>query len=207
MTRQTRVLGALIVGLAAAQPAVAQEKAVRLSVRGGGFNGLSSLNEGETADFKKVGYSVGGGVGVDVHRNVGLRGDFTFARNELQEGDADSGLDLNRFFYDAALQFQIPTESGWEPYLFVGAGAVTLHPVGTTESDETKPAGTAGLGVSYRIPGSNLGIVLEGKGFVYNLSEMSGELAGFDKTQFDVTWNAGFSYRFPFGSRAARVSR
>ncbi len=209
---KTRVLGALILGLATAtvvvRPAAAQEKAVHLSVRGGGFNGLSSLNEGGTADFKKVGYDVGGGVGVDLHRYVALRGDFTFARNELQLNDAATGSDLNRFFYDAAVQLQYPTASGWTPYLFVGGGAVTLHPVGTSDGDKTKGAGTGGIGVSYAIPGSNFGLSVEGKGWVYKLSELNGDLSSFDRTQVDVTWNAGITYRLPFGSSSmGRVSR
>jgi len=136
---QTRVLGALMLGLtagvAAVRPVSAQDRAVHLAVRGGGFNGLSSLN------------------------------------------DAGTGSDLNRFFYDGALQLQYPGESGWEPYVFVGAGAVTLHPVGTSDSDD-------------------------------KLSELSGNLSSFDKTQVDVTWNAGFTYRIPFGaSSVARVAR
>ncbi len=213
MSWHRRVLGALgfalalVLGLGLAQPASAQERAVAVTIRGGGFNGLSSLNDGGTADFKQVGYNVGGTVGVGLHEYVGLRGDFTLARNELQQNDIDTGSELNRFFYDAALQVQYPSASGWTPYAFVGAGAVTLHPVGTSDSDKTKAAGTAGLGVNYALPGSNLGIMVEGKGWVYEISELSGDLASFDKTQFDVTWSAGLSYRIPFGSRATRASR
>jgi hypothetical protein len=202
-----RALGALLIGVVVTQPTMAQEKAFGISVRGGGFNGLTNLNESGTADFKQVGYNVGGGLGVDLHRFVGLRGDFTFARNELQLNDENSGSELNRFFYDAAVQVQYPTSGGWQPYAFVGAGAVTLHQVGSTDNDKTKPAGTAGLGVNYAIPGSNLGIVVEGKGWLYEISELNGDLASYDKTQFDVTWSAGISYRIPFGAGAARASR
>lgn len=204
MSWQTGVVGGLALSLVLAGPASAQDRAVKLSVRSGGFNGLSSLNEPGTADFKQVGYNVGGTLGVDLHRYIGLRGDFTFARNELQENDVETGLELSRFFYDAAVQVQYPTSSGLQPYAFVGAGAVTLHPVGTSDSDKTKPAGTAGLGVNYAIPGSNLGILIEGKGWLYEMSELGGELASYDRTQFDVTWSAGLSYRIPFGSSATR---
>jgi opacity protein-like surface antigen len=138
---------------------------------------------------------------------VALRGDFTFARNELQLNEVATGSDLNRFFYDASVQLQYPTTSGLTPYIFAGAGAVTLHPVGTTDIDKTKAAGTAGLGVNYAIPGSNLGILVEGKGWVYDLSELGGSFNSYDKTQFDVTWSAGFSYRVPFGSNATKANR
>lgn len=204
MSWRKRALGALVVGVALVQPISAQEKAVGISIRGGGFNALTSLNESGTADFKKTGYNVGGALGVDLHKYVGLRGDFTFARNELQQNDVETGSELSRFFYDAAVQVQYPSGSGLQPYLFVGAGAVTLHPVGSTDSNKTKAAGTAGLGVNYAIPGSNVGVLVEGKGWVYDISELSGNLASFDKTQFDVTWSAGLSYRIPFGSSAER---
>ena len=207
MSWQTRALGALVLTLSLVQPGSAQDKAVGISVRGGGFNGLSSLNEAGSADFNKTGYNVGGGLGVDLHKYVALRGDFAFARNELQENDVETGLDLNRFFYDAAIQLQYPTASGVLPYVFAGAGAVTLHPVGTSDVDKTKATGTAGVGVSYAIPGTNLGIVAEGKGWVYKLSELTGDLASYDRTQFDVTWSAGFTYRIPFGSNVLGANR
>lgn len=207
MSRQARILGALMIGLVVAQPAAAQEKAVSVTVRGGGFNGLANLNDGGTADFKKVGYNVGGGVGVELHRYIALRGDVAFARNELQQNSLETGSELSRLFYDGGVQLQYPTASGWQPHLYVGAGAVTLHPVGTSDNDKTTFAGTGGLGLGYTIPGSNFGFLVEGKGWVYELNELGGSLASFDKTQFDVTWSAGFTYRIPFGSSAARVSR
>lgn len=201
------ILGVVVAGLVVVQPVSAQERGVGLTVRGGGFNGLSSLNDAGTADFKRVGYNVGGGVGVDLHRHVGVRGDFTFARNELEQGGARAGTELSRFFYDVAVQVQLPVRSGWMPYAFIGAGGVTLHPVGVSDGDETTLAGTGGLGVSYAIPGSNVGLVVEGKGWVYELSELGGALSTYDRTQADVTWSAGVTYRIPFRSVGARASR
>lgn len=200
-------LGALLVGLALVEPVSAQQRAVGIAVRGGGFNALTSLNEPSTADFKQVGYSVGATLDVDLHQYLALRGDFTFARNELRQNDLDTGSELSRFFYDGGLQLQYPTASGWEPYLSVGAGAVTLHPVGTSDSDQTKAAGTVGLGLNYAIPGSDVGIIVGGKGWLYELSDLNGQLASFERTQFEVTWSAGLSYRIPFGSSAALADR
>ena len=201
MTRHRRVLGALALAFAVIQPLGAQEKAVGFAVRGGGFNALTNLNEAGTADFKQPGYSVGGTVSVDLHRYVGVRGDFTYARNELRLNELDTGSELDRFFYDAGLQLQYPTASGWTPYAFVGAGAVTLHAVGTSDNDKTKPAGTVGLGLNYTFPGTNFGIMAEGKGWLYELSELNGPLTTFDRTQFEVTWSAGLAYRVPFAGR------
>jgi hypothetical protein len=189
-----------VLALALIHPLGAQQKTVALAVRGGGFNGLTELNEAGTADFKQVGYNVGGTLGVDLHRYVALRGDFTFARNELQVNSLETGTELDRFFYDAGVQLQYPTASGWTPYAFVGAGAVTLHPVASSDNDKTTAAGTVGLGLSYTLPGTNLGVVAEGKGWLYELSELNGSLTGFERTQFDVTWSAGLAYRVPFGT-------
>ena len=189
----------VVLGVLLSQPVEAQQKAVGITIRGGGFNALTSLNEPGTADFKDVGYNLGGTIGVDLNRYLGLRGDFTFARNELVVDDAATGAELSRFFYDAAVQVQYPTESGWTPYAFIGAGAVTLDPPGSEDS-KTKLAGTTGLGLSYVIPGTNLGLGVEGKGWLYDFAELNGTLAGYDRTQFELTWSAGLSYRIPLGS-------
>jgi outer membrane protein with beta-barrel domain len=173
-------------------------KPERLFARGGGYNGLSNLDDAGTSDFKKVGFNVGGGVGVQVHRYVSVRGELTFARNELRDNQLATGTKLNRFFYDAALQLQYPTASGLEPYLFAGGGAVTLHEVGTSGQNKTKAAGTFGLGFNYRIPNSQFGLFAEGKSWLYKLDGMQGALAGVDKTQYDIAWSGGVSYKLPF---------
>jgi outer membrane protein with beta-barrel domain len=198
MSSTRRLFGALVFALAAATPVVAQDRAVFLFARGGGYNGLSNLTDAGTSDFKKVGFDVGGGVGVQLHRNVSVRGDLTFARNELRDNQVATGTKLNRFFYDAALQLQYPTASGLEPYLFAGGGAVTLHEVGTSGQNKTKAAGTFGLGFNYRIPNTQLGLFAEGKSWLYKLSGMQGTLAGVNKTQYDIAWNGGLSYKLPF---------
>jgi opacity protein-like surface antigen len=203
-TVSKQILAALIAGLSLAQPISGQDRAVSIAVRGGGFNSVTDLNEAGTADFKKTGYSANATIGVDLHRYVAVRGDVGFARNELQQNGFETGRDLARLFYDAAVQVQYDAASGFKPYAFVGAGGVTLHPVGSTDSDKSKFAGTAGLGLSYTLPGCNVGLLVEGKGWLYELSELNGPLSSFDNTQFDVTWSAGLSYRIPFASSAAR---
>lgn len=127
-----------------AAPAAAQG-GVSVFARGGGFNALTDFDEAGTGDFRKVGYTIGGGVGWHPHRYVTLRGDFTFARNEFRLAQVATGPDVNRFFYDAAVQLQYPTRLGLEPYVFAGGGAVTLHEVGGDGDDRTRAAGTFGL--------------------------------------------------------------
>jgi hypothetical protein len=147
---------------------------------------------------------VGASLGVDLNPYVGLRGNFAFARNELRQNSLDTGTEMNRFFYDGGIQVQYPTANGWTPYLFVGGGAVTLDPVGDGFLAKTKPAGTGALGVNYTFPGTNFGVTAEGKGWLYDLSELNGNLAGFDRTQLEVTWSAGLTYRIPFNDAAGR---
>jgi opacity protein-like surface antigen len=204
MSVQRWVVGALLMGSVLTQEVSAQNKAVGFAVRGGVFNGVTDLDEAGTADFKKTGYNAGVGINFELTKHFAIRGDVDLARNELQINDAETGLDMSRLFYDASLQFQYPINN-FKPYLFVGAGAVRLHPVGTEDSDKTKFAGTAGLGVNYTIPGTGLGLGVEGKSWLYDLPDLDDE--DFDKTQFEASWNATISYRIPLGAQVVRASR
>jgi len=190
--------GMVVVALALAGPAAAQDRAVNLFVRSGGYSALTDLNDAGTADFNKVGLNVGGGVSVDLNRYVSLRGDFTFGRNELRLEDADTGDELDRFFYDASLQLRYPFDGGLTPYLFVGAGGVTVDPVGVDEDSQTEAAATWGLGVGYTFPASGLGVFVEGRGWAFGMKKLDGMLVSYDKTQAEVAYSAGLSYRLPF---------
>lgn len=207
MSVQKWVVGLLVAGsmLTQAQVASAQDRAVGFAVRGGVFNGVTDLDDAGTADFKKSGYNAGVGVSLELAKYFALRADANLARNELQINDVETGQDMARVFYDAALQFQYPINN-FKPYLFVGAGAVRLHPVGTDDMDETKFAGTAGLGATYTIPGTQLGLGVEGKSWLYEFPEFEGD-EEFNKTQFEASWNATISYRIPLGARVVRASR
>ena len=198
MSFRRTALGALVIALAAGagQSAAAQDRGITVFARGGGYNALTDLNDAGTSDFKKVGYSLGGGVAVQASRYLSFRGDFNFARNELRTNAVATGDRFNRFFYDAAVQLQYPVASGLEPYAFAGGGAVTVHEVGTSGQNKTRGAGTFGLGLNFRLPNSPVGFFLESKSWLYRLENMSGGLAGFDKTQFELAWSGGLSYRF-----------
>jgi len=198
MSYARSILGGLIVALALVRPVSAQDHAVNVFARSGGFNALTKLNDAGTVDLKKVGYNIGGGVGVQVQRYVTLRGDFTYGQNELRTGGLTTGPKLNRFFYDGAVQLQYPTASGFEPYVFAGGGAVTIHQIGTTGQDETKGTGTFGVGVNYTVPRTGFGLFAEGKSWLYKPSSTSGALSGVDNVQYEVAWTGGVSYRFPF---------
>jgi opacity protein-like surface antigen len=198
-SRHLLVAAAVLVALAVVPPAQAQEDrgdgpALVLYGSGGGFNALAHLDPAETTNFK-TGFNVGAGLAYQVNRYVALRGNFTFARAEAQSDLGTltiAGTKFNRFLYDADLQLRYPLEGGAAPYIFAGGGAITVrHDVTPEEPDFTKGAGKFGLGISYQIPGSNVGIYAEGTTWVYKWDRY-----GFDRTQFDTTWSGGLSYRF-----------
>ena len=191
------VLLAVAAALLIAAPAAGQDRAVTFFARGGGYNGLTDLNDAGDADLKKVGYTVGGGIAVQLHRYISVRGDLSFGRNELQLDGTETDDELSRLAYTAAVQLQYPTAAGLEPYAFAGAGGITLHEVGTDEN-RTKPAGTFGVGLAYSIPRTPLALFVEGQGWVYKLDGLNGPLSDYDKTQLDSGWSGGISYRLPF---------
>ncbi len=198
MSFTKNVAGALALSAVLAAPALAQNHAVWFAAKTGGFNAVTNLDAAGTTDFKRVGYHLGAAVGVGVQRYIALRTDFSFARNQLRSASVPTGDRLNRFFYDAAVQLQCPTSVGVEPYVFAGGGAVTLHEVGTSGQNKTKATGTVGLGASYTIPRTGVGVFAEGQGWIYKAKDLGGFLTGYDKTQVEIEWGGGVSYRLPF---------
>jgi opacity protein-like surface antigen len=191
--------GAALLALTAAPQVRAQDNnsdgpAIVLYGAGGGFSSLAHLDSADTTNFK-TGFNVGGGVGYQFSKYVALRGNFTFARAEAQSNVSSiaiTGTKFNRFLYDADLQFRYPLQGGVAPYVFVGGGAITVkHDITPDEPNFTKGAGKFGLGLSYQIPRSNVGLYAEGTTWVYKWDHY-----GFNKTQFDTTWSGGLSYRF-----------
>lgn len=194
----TRLLPLLALSLLTTVPATAQEGTSRgllVSVRGGGFSALTDLNDAGTKDTK-TGYALGGGLGVQVSKYLVLRGDLTYARDELRSSGVDSGEHLNKYFFGGAVQLQKPFASGFTPYVVAGGGAVSVDL--ELGKSKTKGQGTFGAGFRYDIPGTRLALFSEGLGYVYKPSNLTGSLAGLDKTQLDLAWTGGISYRFRF---------
>jgi opacity protein-like surface antigen len=193
---------AAVAMLALAGPAFAQSSGASsdtagavVSVQGGGFTSVVNLNDADTADFK-TGFNAGGVLGLQFNRNVGLRATYTFARSETRGTGLPSaisaGTKMDRHFYGGELQFRAPLASGIAPYLLVGGGAVTMKPDTIVAQESfTKPAGKAGIGIAFDLPASSVSLFVEGSGWFYQFDQF-----GFDKTQFDLLWSAGLSYRF-----------
>jgi outer membrane protein with beta-barrel domain len=180
---------ALVLSLAAV-PLAAQGREFVVSVYGGGADHLADLQKSPSAWFMP-GYSVGASVGVQVTNTLGLHGDFTYTRNPVDGSGLIAGRDVNRFFYGVHAEVRYPL-TRWTPYVFAGAGAVTIDQLGLdTFSPTTRPAVMYGGGLFYAIPQTRLEMVGEVKGLTYNWN-----MAGFHRNMVDVTYTVGLAYRF-----------
>ncbi|MFZ5625206.1 MAG: outer membrane beta-barrel protein [Gemmatimonadota bacterium] len=176
-------------------PSTGLGRAIVVFGQGGGFSPITDINEAGTAKGK-TGWTVGGGVGVQINRFVVVRGTFDYAQSEIEGIGAGSlaGEKLNHFFYGGDVQLRYPTRSGFAPYLLLGAGAVTLDPSDRTRLESvTKFAGKGGLGFEYVLPSNGLGFFAQATSYLYEPDKL-----GFDKTQADIVYTAGLSYRFGF---------
>ena len=198
MYAQSMATAALAFALLAPSVATAQSSqsldrpTVVLFANGGGNNSLTDLNDAGTTSLK-TGWTAGGGAGVQINRYVALRGTFDFAQAKGDNGTSFSGQNLNHYFYGGDLQLRYPTPSGLAPYVLLGAGAVTIdNPDNAAFNRFTKFAGKGGVGLEYTIPRSNFGLYAQASSYVYKFDRN-----GFDKTQADLLWTGGLSYRLP----------
>lgn len=175
--------------LLAAAPLAAQREYV-IQLYGGGADHLADLQSSPPAWFMP-GYAVGGSIGVQLNNLVGIHGDFTYTRNPVEGTGIMAGRDVNRFFYGAHAEFRYPLRQ-WTPFVFAGAGAVTIDQLGLDAFEPvTKPALIYGAGLFYTIPQTRLEMIGELKGLTYNWN-----MAGFHRDMVDVTYTAGLAYRF-----------
>ena len=198
MYAQSIATAALALSLLAPSLATAQvsqsldRPTVVLFANGGGNNSLTDLNDAGTTSLR-TGWTAGGGAGVQINRYVALRGTFDFAQAKGDNGTSISGQQLNHYFYGGDLQLRYPTASGLAPYVLLGAGAVTIdNPDNAAFNRFTKFAGKGGVGLEYTIPRSNFGLYAQASSYVYKFDQN-----GFDKTQADLLWTGGLSYRLP----------
>ena len=159
---------------------------------GGGNSSLTDLNDAGTASLK-TGWTAGGGAGVQINRYVALRGTFDFAQAKGDVGTPIAGpKQLNRYFYGGDLQLRYPTASGLAPYVLLGAGAVTIDNPDNSPSTASPSSPARAAGVEYTLPRSNFGLYAQASSYVYQFDRN-----GFDKTQADLLWTGGLSYRLP----------
>ena len=190
---RTAILACLAVALTS--PLAAQQKPT-LRVYGGGYTPLKDLTvTGPATDFA-TSFDVGAGIAIPVNPMLALRGSFTYARSELRVGGVETGTEFNRFFYGGDLQLRYPSPGGFTPYLFGGAGAVTVAQRDVEDASDTKFGGRFGLGFEFRRPASKVGLFAEATGWAYKIRDFQGPLAGIDRAQLDLMYNAGLSFAF-----------
>ncbi len=194
MSHVRKIAGGALLVLLATTPLAAQYRGIVISGHGGGYSSTSNLNDAGTADFD-LGFTLGGGVAWRLGRNIALRSDFTWARSDL-DGPGISGLggtEMNRYYYSGDVQLLLPIAS-FTPYVFGGAGGVTLDQSGTGRLGSfTRVAGRFGVGFSYEIPRTRFSLFSQGTGWVHDFDRSE-----FNGRQFDIAWTGGISYRLPF---------
>ncbi len=198
MYAQSVGTAALVLSLLAPSVALAQttetfdRPTVVLFANGGGNSSLTDLNEAGTNSLK-TGWTAGGGAGVQLNPYVALRGTFDFAQADGESATPFAGQSLKHYFYGGDVQLRYPTASGFAPYVLLGAGAVTIdNPDNAAFERFTKFAGKGGLGVEYTVPRSDFSLYAQANSYVYKFDRN-----GFDKTQADLLWTGGVSYRLP----------
>jgi opacity protein-like surface antigen len=199
MSRITRLTGLLVGGLFVVAPLAGQDRSIAFQAMGGGYyhtRNLTALpNSDPAVTHWSGGFNMGVGVGVFFNKYLGLHGDLTLGNNQMLGGDRLSGSWFNKLYYGGHVELQYPLSNGFAPYMFAGAGGVTVHQdTGKqTVPTFTKMAEMFGAGLSYKIPNSKVEIFGEGKGLTYQFVG-----GGFDRRQLDVTISLGLGYRLGF---------
>jgi opacity protein-like surface antigen len=198
MYAQSTATAALVLSLLAPSFAIAQttqtldRPTAVFFANGGGNSSLTDLNDAGSTSLK-TGWTAGGGAGVQLNRYVALRGTFDFAQADGESATPFAGQSLKHYFYGGDVQLRYPTANGFAPYVLLGAGAVTIdNPDNAAFNRFTKFAGKGGLGVEYTLPRSDFGLYAQANSYVYKFDRN-----GFDKTQVDLLWTGGVSYRLP----------
>jgi len=200
-----RSLFLVVAGLAALGPAsvAAQQRSDvtpvtsgwtggRVTVGGafGGLSGAANLDPQGTATWK-LGWQASLDVTGWLTDYVGVRASGGWAQDSIQGAALAGRGRFNKFTYDADLVLRYPihgTSGTLSPYLLAGAGAISVHQLGATDS-WSKFAGNFGAGLEYRF--GRVGLRAEGRDFVYTFDRYS-----FNKTQHDVAWQGGITLSF-----------
>ena len=195
--RHFSTVAAALLLIAALPPTLAgQERELVLTLYGGGADHLADLQEGPPVWFMP-GYALGASVGLQRTRSFAIRLDFTYTRNPADRSPGStefSAADINRFYYGVTAELRRDVGIRVIPFVFGGAGAVTLDQLGLDQfRPTTRPALMLGGGFAYDIRRSPFAVVGQVEGLVYRWN-----MAGFDRTMLDVTYTAGLSYRFGF---------
>jgi outer membrane protein with beta-barrel domain len=155
----------------------------------GGVSGPDQLNQAGAPAWRQ-GWSGSLDATYWLNRHWGVRAGSTLAQDRARGATID-GAAFNKLTYDASVVLRAPRRAGEGtliPYVVAGAGAITVHPIGSGGS-WTKPAGNVGAGVEYRF--QRLGVRAEARDYVYEFDRY-----GYDHTQNQVAWQGGVTLSF-----------
>ena len=155
----------------------------------GGLTGATKLDASGTADWR-TGWaaSLDGTYWID--RLWGVRAGGTFGQDEVRGATISPSAMFNKLTYDADVVLRYPLKSTtgmMTPYVLGGAGAISVHQIGS--DTWTKFGGNVGAGFEYRF--GRWGLRAEGRDYVYKFDRY-----GFDKTQHEVAWQGGVTVAF-----------
>src|SRR5436309_15699187 len=155
--RRTGILAAAVL-VAGSVRATAQESAIKLLVYGGGYTAPKDVSTVSSATFR-TGFTLGGGIGYEIDKNVEVRATLTGAQSQLAQDGSPTGVYLNRYYVAADVKGGYPLASGITPFGLLGAGAVLLHEKGSSGADKTRGFAHLGFGVAYAVGKSGLAVV------------------------------------------------
>lgn len=141
--------------------------------------------------------------------HLGLEGNFMYspAQHEFlgPQGAGIGTSDVDAFYYNGNLVYNILPHSNVIPFVTAGAGAVTLQVTDENpdlEGSETKFAGNFGGGLLVAVS-ERFGLRFEVRDYIYRVQELDTQFrhafnvpAGFEETVNDVSVTGGFSILF-----------
>ncbi|MEZ4455177.1 MAG: outer membrane beta-barrel protein [Gemmatimonadales bacterium] len=171
MSRVVKVLAAvgLVLATTAAQ---AQERNVQIQFLGGGYSHTTNLSKtGADAHFKQ-GFNLETAVGVMATKYVGVHADFTFARTKGLGNVDFAGKKVDRFFYGGHVELRYPVNESVAPFVFGGAGAVTIDEKGppprmpSAASPSRRRCSAPSMAMA--LPNAPVDVLLQGKALTYS---------------------------------------
>lgn len=197
--RTVRVLG--LVALLAGPVAAQDTRELIIQVNGGGLAGLANLDRSGGYDTK-ASVSFSGGLGLKLVDRLVVRAEAAYASTPIRFQGADIDADFTRLFASLIAQIQYPRPSGLNPYVLLGGGGAFIDQHSTPDPKKTVAHFLTGLGIGYRLGGSGLSVLAEGRMYMYQPRGLVGGAVHEPRVMWDGAFGAGLSYAFALGAGA-----
>ena len=174
----------VLLGMLIAAPLTAQKVTL-----GANFGGSSAASDLTSSTNWKGGWSAAATLGYRLSPRFGVRGDATWAQNDLNATGGGSAQEIkkNSFLANGIWQREETPGTKLLPYVLAGVGAVRVRDK-ASDSSFTKFATNLGAGLGYVL--GRVALRAEMKDMIYKFDEF-----GYDKTQNDLLWQAGFTVK------------